>query len=336
MQRSYSRIGLALLSITATALSVPAFASDKITCGITVRKASEAACTRILKNPTTKTADRFMAYYNRAWYYRRAGALDKSLADFNAAEGIDRDYAKLYLSRALLKHEQRDLEGALDDLDIYVLLEPNDWDGYFRRAIVFRQMGEPKQALKPLRKAMQLKPFERQLKPFYALILLDLGRTNEAVEEARRLVTTHRSDPVSYYVRAVVANQRGSSDNALEDLKKALRKSVLFPAAHALHGLILEGRGEIEAAKKAYQMAMKNGGPTIDKETSQDYAKRRLEELELGTDEVTVSKADVSKRPRKSKSKRTRRVSRDKRDDAQDCRRYIPSAAATVSVPCGS
>ncbi len=333
MQRSLSRIGLTFLSIAATALTAHASPSDRITCGITVRKNAEAACTRIIRNPTTKPADRFMAYYNRGWYYRRGGELDKSLADFNAAERVDRDFANLYLSRGMLKREQRDLQGALEDLDIYVIHQPKDWNGYFQRALVFRQMGKPDQALKPLLKAIELKPFERDLKPLYALVLLDVGRLTEAVKEAESLVASRRSDPVSFYVRAVVANQRGATQNAMADLKKALNRSSLFPAAYALRGLILDGRGEKEEAKRAYRMSLKNGGPTLDRETSQDYAQRRLNELDHRANGLKGSNSKVSRPVSKKLVKRTGRA---ELEVAQDCRRYIPSAAATVVVPCGS
>lgn len=336
MQRSLTRIGLTLLSIAATALTAQASASDKITCGITVRKDAEAACTRIIRNPTTKPADRFMAYYNRGWYYRRGGDLDKSLADFDAAERVDRDFANLYLSRGMLKREQRDLQGALEDLDIYVIHKPKDWNGYFQRALVFRQMGKPDQAMKPLLKAIELKPFERDLKPLYALVLLDLGRLAEAVKEAESLVASRRSDPVSFYVRAVVAKQRGATQNAMADLKKALNRSILFPAAYALRGLILEERGETDEAKKAYRMSLKNGGPVLDQETSQDYAQRRLDELEQRTNGLKVSSTKVSQPDTDRHLKRASSTSVRKLEVAQDCRRYIPSAAATVAVPCGS
>ncbi len=331
MARAFKKPCLAVTALVLTALPGIATASDKMECSVTVRKSSEAACTRIIKSHANSRADRFMAYYNRAWYHQRSGSPEKALEDFDFAERLNRDFSKLYFSRALLKLELNDLDGALEDLDVYAVLEPRDWNGFFQRAQVLRQHGRPKSALSPLNEAARLKPYERDLKSLRVLILSDLGRDSEAAIEADRLVAGRRSDPVSRYARAVVSFRQGSLDNALSDIKAGLRRQALFPAAHALRGQILEMRDDVEAAKSAYRRALKSAGPTIDRETSQDLARRRLDVLN------TASTARVALQTQHDSPFGRAKIHNNKNAAKNgDCRRYIPSAAATVSVPCGN
>jgi tetratricopeptide (TPR) repeat protein len=329
MIRGVVQISLAVM-LTFIMAHSPASANDATDCSITVRKSSEAACTRIINGPANSQSERFMAYYNRGWYHRRAGDLTRALADFDSAEQLNRDYANLYLSRAMVKCELDDLEGAIADLDIYAVFEPRDWNGYFQRAVILRRMGKPEKALAALERALELKPYERVLKPLRVLVLSDLGRQAEAQSEADRLVATRRSDVVSRYARAVVSFRRGNLDEAVSDLDAAVKRQAMFPAASALRGQILELRGEIEDAKSQYHLALKLAGPTIDQETARDLARRRLDALDSGpTERVALQDRQESPFSRPGRNSRSNVL-----DVANDCRRYVPSAAATVSVPC--
>ncbi|KUO66028.1 MAG: hypothetical protein APF80_07055 [Alphaproteobacteria bacterium BRH_c36] len=322
-------LGLAVL--TAAAISVPASANDLIDCSVTVRKSSEAACTRIINAPANPKTDRFMAYYNRAWYHLRQGALDKALSDFNAAEQLDRNFSKLYLSRAQVKRELNDFTGALLDLDVYVVFEPRDWSGHYQRAEVARRLGQPKVAIAALDKSLAQKPYEAVLKPLRVLLLSDLGRHSEAVGEADQLVAARPRDPVSRYVRAVISFRRNAFENALSDIKAALKQQALFPAAHTLRAQILELRGDVGEAKNQYRQALISAGPAIDQETAEATARLRLDVLE------NQSTARVALRDKSQSVFAQGNPAENRRADngIGDCRRYIPSAAATVPVPCG-
>lgn len=323
---------LTFLALAAFAASVPATANDKIDCSITVRKSSEAACTRIINVTANPRSDRFMAYYNRGWFYLRQGQHAKSVRDFDEAEKLDRNFSKLYLSRAQAKRESDNLDGAIADLDVYTVLEPRDWNGHFQRAQVERRMGNSNKALKSLGRAIELKPYERTLLPLEILLLSDLGRQSEAADKADRLVAGRRSDAVSRYARAVVSFRRNAFDNALDDIKAALRNRPLFPAAYALRAQILELRGDVDQAKAEYRMALKSAGPTLDQETAQEIARLRLDVLQAdGSARYALQTISESAFAHGGGARKDSGEAA-----AGDCRRYVPSANATVSVPCGN
>ncbi|MBU2583605.1 MAG: hypothetical protein KJ622_18005 [Alphaproteobacteria bacterium] len=331
MASHFNLVTLSLAALTIIAALAPAAANDMIDCSITVRKSSEAACTRIINGVGNPKADRFMAYYNRAWFYLRQSNQAKALKDFDSAEKLDRNYSNLYLSRAQAKRELDDLDGAIADLDVYTVLEPGDWNGYYQRSQVERRLGNSKKALQSLNRAIELKPFERALKPLQVLLLSDLGRQSEAAEEADRLVAGRRSDAVGRYARAVVSFRRNAFDNALDDLKAALRSRALFPAAYALRAQIFELRGEIEDAKQNYRSALKSAGPTLDQETAQEIARLRLDVLQADGSARYALRTSSESAFAQGGGVRAKVGETSK----GDCRRYVPSANATVSVPCG-
>lgn len=330
MARKTNKLVLALAAFAASAMSNAALASDIIDCSITVRKSSEAACTRIINQRNNPRSDRFMAHFNRAWFYLRSGERDKALGDFNAAEKLDRNFSRLYLSRAQAKRELSDFEGALADLDVYSVLEPSDWNGHYQRAEVERRLYRTENALKSLAKAIELKPYERSLKPLEVLLLSDLGRQSDAAEQADRHIAVHRSDPTSRYARAIVSFRRNAFDNALADIKVALQTRPLFPAAYALRAQIHELRGDIEEAKRDYEKAMKAAGPTLDLETAQETASRRLDVLST----EYPSRYALQDRAESAFAQAVPARLKGSKPNG-DCRRYVPSANATVSVRCG-
>jgi tetratricopeptide (TPR) repeat protein len=271
-----------------------------------VSNASIAACTRFMDRTDLTTRDRFLALFNRAWAYRRAGANEKALADFDAAEALDRASAKLYLSRAQTKYDLGQAAGALADLDRYVSLSPRDWAGYYQRARILRELHQNERALADLSRAIEANPFGDELHPLRVLTLADLGRLDTAKVEADRGLAGRNNDATSRYARAVVSFGLRDFEAASADLDAAIASEPLFTAAYALKAQIDEARDDPKAAEKNYRLALRPGGPTLDRMLAKKLAERRLAKI-------------------------LKPVS-----DDQPCRRYLPMIATTIAVKCGA
>lgn len=326
---SKSLIVLAItVSLGSAAAASPDVATDKIACGNPVGEESAAACTRLIAHAPLSEADRFMAYYNRAWAYRRAGRNADALADFDAAASRDNRFAKLYLSRAQTRYEVGQMDGALKDLNRYASLAPDDWRGYFQRAHVLRELRRHSEALKDIERAFKLNRYAGEVGPLQVLTLVDLGRSASALAVARRILAARRSDAAGRYVRAVISFRGGDLHAASDDLDAAIESAPLFPAAYSLKAQIHEARGDEAEALKSYRMAMRTGGVGLDSRTAQTFAESRLAVLSqsiarrAGLRDTTVALAD------KGASKRVAVRS------PLQCRRFIPMAAATISVVC--
>lgn len=290
-------------------LATPAsadFDGDRLACGNPVNSESIAACSRFMERTDLTTRDRFLAHFNRGWAYRRAGENDSAAADFDAAEGLDRSYAKLYLSRAQTRYDLGQLAGALADLDRYLWLSPKDWAGYQQRARVLRALHQDERALADLSRALEVNPFGNELHLLRVLTLADLGRLEAAKAEADRELARRVSDAASQYAKAAVAFKLRDLDAASANVDAALTSEPQFPAALALKAQINEARGDLRAAQQNYELALKPGGPTIDRILAKELAEKRLDFL------TKPASSDAS------------------------CRRYLPMIGATVAIKCGA
>ncbi|MDX2287825.1 MAG: hypothetical protein NW217_03265 [Hyphomicrobiaceae bacterium] len=305
--------------------------ADRLACGNSVRKDSVDACGRLIGRANLSKTERFMALFNRGWAHRRAGANELALADFNTAETVDREFARLYLSRAQVKRETGDIAGAGTDLSRYIALMPNDWSGYHQRALNERSRGRHANALDDIAKALKLNPFAKDLPPLQVLTLVDLNRLATAKTVADRILAGRSSDAGTRYARAVVLVRQRDLAAADADLDAALAAEPLFSAAHALKGEIAEARGDQQAARAAYTMASRTGGPSLEESAAHKRAEARIASLDAGPPVKVAAKTPV--RPAvvaKAETSAATKISA-----KGDCRRYIPGAAITIAVPCG-
>jgi len=321
---------VATLALTAIGLGAEALAdtqSDRIACSTTVRPGSAEACSRLIASRSVSPRERFTAYFNRAWSYRRAGNSAQALVDLNEAEKLNDRYPNLFLSRAMVNDELGNLTASLADLDRYVSLEPKDWNGYHLRALVHRKLRAPKKAVADLDTAIALNPYDKQLPPLRILALSDAGNGSAAKTAADSILAARRTDPLANYARAVVLFRQGKRQAAVADLDVAIAASPLFAAAHTLKGEIEELAGRREQARESYTQALKIGGPEIDAAAARGKARRRLAQL----DKTVAQAPSLEAHPHAhepSHAPRTKTVGRG------ECRRFISSVAATVAVPC--
>ncbi|MDX2257884.1 MAG: tetratricopeptide repeat protein [Hyphomicrobiaceae bacterium] len=347
-------VGLAAITATPVLAGSPA---DKLACGNAVRKDAVAACDRVLATPNLTRAERLMAHFNRGWAHRRTGANSEAIADFDAAEAQDGGFARLYLSRAEAKRDMGDMNGALLDLNRYIALDGGDWNGHYQRALIERRKGRHARALEDVTRALELKPFAKELGPLHVLTLADLGRLPAAKEAADRLVASRGSDATSRYARAVVAFRQKDHDAATADLDTALAAEPLFSAAYALKAQIDEARSDKAAAAENYRLARRSGGPTLDEAAAILLADSRLANLGPAARSATAATrapGKVATAAGAAATKAAEPVGKQAAPQAKpaaseakpeapakprtkvECRRFVPSAGMTIAVPCGS
>ena len=183
-----SRIAFAMLASWMVAHDALAATDDQIACANSVRQESADACTRALAQSDLSRTDRAMAHFNRGWSLRRSGASDLAVKDFDAAQALQ-EFPKLYFSRALAKQDLGKLDGAVQDLERYIAMAPQDWSGFQHRAAIYREQGFTAKALQDIDSALRLNPFNNELMVMKVLTLAETSNLDAAKEEADRLVS---------------------------------------------------------------------------------------------------------------------------------------------------
>ncbi|MEX0824635.1 MAG: tetratricopeptide repeat protein [Pirellulaceae bacterium] len=157
-----------------------------------------------------------------------------------------------YVLRALL-HEEN--EAKLDDLNKAIEADPNSEGAYQGRALIHMQNGDTEKAVDDLRKLIDLNPTNTAIAVETVRALLQLDR----VDEAKKLLTDAlREKPTAdlYRLRAVILQTEGKSEEAEADLAKALSLDPSDFAALLMRAEIFMGKGDMKSAKEDVKKAL--------------------------------------------------------------------------------
>lgn len=310
------------------ALASPSFAGmtqDISDCNAADRKASAAACTRVMNSGRLPGNQFYIGYYNRAWSHFNAGDYDNALVDFDKAVARNPDFADTYLSRAEVQQERGARDKSLADLDLYLEKKGEVAEAYLKRARVFRRRGDPGRAFSELQRAGSMDPGDIEIMVARALVLSDLGEEGPARREADNAISAKAGDAGALYARATIAFREDKLLDAAADIEKALSHMDALPAAHALKGEIHERRGETEAAIASYRRALEFSPRSLDGRAAHEKARARLAALDGATPPRSPEVAEASPPPPPREEIPERK---------SDCRRFIPDAKTTIAIDC--
>jgi tetratricopeptide (TPR) repeat protein len=274
---------MAVVTIATIALSPPAAASmrrDLASCTAAQGRAAAAACTRVMNSGRLPRKQFYIGYFNRGAAYRRAGDLDKALADFNRVVALRPHFSRGYHVRGLVRYGLGDHQTARKDIDRAIELDAQSWPAYFSRAVMQRAQGEADAALKDLATADDIKRGQAQVLLLRALIKADRGAVSTARAEVNKVIATGKDTAAAYYARATIAYVDKRYDAAQADLDKALKRKATFAAAQMLMGRILEARADRSGAMVRYRKALAAPSNSFDGLRAHETARARLDALE--------------------------------------------------------
>jgi tetratricopeptide (TPR) repeat protein len=157
------------------------------------------------------------ALFLRAALRSKKGDTAGVLADYNriidlapSALGVE----VVYTNRSMIRLQNKDIDGALDDLNKAVSINPKVAEIYNGRAIARLQKGDAEGALADYEKAIELKP----------------------------------SLPSAFLGRGYFRYQKKDLDGAISDFTKAIELYPRYADAHVDRGLVRGLKGEIPAA----------------------------------------------------------------------------------------
>lgn len=327
MLRSACRMALFTGAVTSVGLlatpSLAGMTEDISDCNAADRKASVAACTRVMNSGRLWENQFYIGYYNRGWAHFNAGDYDAALADFDRAIAQNAEFADSYLSRAEVQQERGEVDRSLADMDRWLEKKGETAEAYLKRARVFRRRGDWNRAFSELQRAASLDPGDIEITVARALVLSDLGERGPARRDVDKALEAKPDDAGALYARATIAFREEKLADAAADIDRALAAMEKFPAAHTLKGEIHERRGETVAAVASYRRAFELSPRSLDGRAAHEKARARLAVLDRSS---LPSSSEIATAPT------TPADSHDRKN--HDCRRFIPAAQTTVAVDC--
>ncbi len=165
----------------------------------------------------------------------------EKLRCYNKVIELKPGYSYAYRSRGQVRHEQGDLDGALQDFAEAMRLEPSNPHNYSSLGIVLAQKGKFDYALSNMNEAVRREPAI----PFHYFNRGLVKAANDDLEGAiRDLDEAIRIEPLFapnfYDVRGRVLSMNGDFDGALKDYSELIRLLPNDPNFYGNRALVLE------------------------------------------------------------------------------------------------
>lgn len=155
----------------------------------------------------------------KASYLHDLGRTDEAIAEFTHVTELIPDYTDGYSGRAQVKLDAGDLDGALEDLNMALMIDPEDIFDLNLRGNIYLLKDKRDLALKDFERVVALDTIPSEyVAAFYALY--ELGEKDKAIAAMDSLLATDSID--NAYDAACLYSRMGETDKSLNYLKTAL------------------------------------------------------------------------------------------------------------------
>jgi tetratricopeptide (TPR) repeat protein/uncharacterized caspase-like protein len=193
------------------------------------------------------------------WKKDTQGALN----DYDKAIKLNPDYFTAYCNRGNAYYNKRDYDKAIEDFSKAITLKPDYALAYYSRATVFNMKKEYDRAIEDYSKAISLKP-DDALAYYSRGHVFDFKREyDKAIEDYSKAISLKPDYALAYYSRGYVFDFKREYDKAIEDFSKAI--SLKPDDALAYHN-----RGTVFFIKEEYDKAIEDFSKAIS--LKPDYA----------------------------------------------------------------
>lgn len=190
---------------------------------------------------------------NQARFLLRAGdapgALAAAHAAFQASGGSLEDATVLASALGAVNRN----EEALGLINQVLQVAPDYPEALATRALQWFKSGDAARACDDAAKALQFKPFMRQLWPLYARLALQLGRKTEARNALRESIVDDPDNGQLLVNLGELERAAGHYQDALELLQKALLLEPSNLLARCNLGVVLQELGRLDEAERQYR-----------------------------------------------------------------------------------
>jgi tetratricopeptide (TPR) repeat protein len=116
---------------------------------------STATPTKAVIEPTPQDA---LAYYNRGVARHEQGDLDAAIQDYTKAIALNPQHTWAYNNRGVARSDQGDLDAAIEDYTTAIKLNPQDAGAYVNRGLARHSQGDLASAIADFHRYLELTP----------------------------------------------------------------------------------------------------------------------------------------------------------------------------------
>lgn len=225
-------------------------------CGIAIgyRKKGDADTALRMANIAIKIYDKSPIFYNeRALIYHDLKLYDFALQDIDKALTIDPNFTPAFYSRGMIYYEQKKYEKALTDLTQVTDVEPEFFPAYRIRAKIYIAMGEDKKAIADLTKVIKKTKGSADA---YLERGTAYGNTDDykrAISDLNKAINLDPKKAEAYLYRGIFYLVQGKYSFATANFDYMLKLNPDYVIAYLYRGFAILEMGNIKVAKENFE-----------------------------------------------------------------------------------
>ncbi|MEH1785527.1 MAG: tetratricopeptide repeat protein [Nostoc sp.] len=136
------------------------------------------------------------------------------------------------------KYEEGNYEGAIEDFNQAIKLDPQNALAYNRRGDAYYRLGDYEQAQADSSQAILLNPQDANAYFDRGFAFSELGKYKEAIADYTKAIKLNSKDAYAYYGRGLARTQLKDNKGAIEDFSKAIALKSEYTEAYLQRGIL--------------------------------------------------------------------------------------------------
>ncbi|MBD2672705.1 tetratricopeptide repeat protein [Aphanizomenon flos-aquae FACHB-1416] len=228
-------------------------------------------------NKAIELSPRAVFYYNRGNVRYELGDKQGAIEDFNQAIKINPNLAQAYYNRGGVRKKLEDKQGAIEDYNQAIKINPNFTEVYNNRGVVRYDLGDKQGAIEDYNQAIKFNPNYAEAYYNRGVVRYELGDKQGAIEDYNQAIKFNPNYAEAYNNRGGVRNELGDKPGAIDDFNQAIKINPNFTEVYKNRGIVRDDLGDKPGAIEDFNQAIK-----INPNDAQAYYSRGNVRYELG------------------------------------------------------
>ncbi|AFY81753.1 serine protease [Oscillatoria acuminata] len=199
-----------------------------------------------------------------SWAYNNRGAIRKDLGDvqgaiddFNQAIKINPQNTNAYYNRGNARKESGDWQGVIADYTKAIDLNPQYADAYNNRGVARKDSGDLSGAIADYTKAIELNPLYAGAYYNRGYARKDSGDLSGAIDDYNQAIKINPQDAEAYVRRGIARAHSGDLPGAISDFTETIKINPQYALAYNNRGNARKDSGDLAGAIDDYNQAIK-------------------------------------------------------------------------------
>ena len=227
------------------------------------------------------------AYLNRGHAKFDLGNKQGAIDDFDLAIAINPQYALAYYNRGIAKYALGNKQEAIGDYDRAISINSQDANAYVNRGVVKSALGNNQGAISDFDRAIAINPQFAEAYGNRGNAKYNLGNNQGAISDYDRVIAIDPQDAKAYGNRGVAEYALGNKQGAIADFDKAIAINPQYAEAYNNRGVVKYNLGNKQGAIGDYDRAI-----AINPQYANAYYNRGSAKSALGNKQGAISDYD--------------------------------------------